>query len=154
MSVRPHLPGYQLTSALHNATTRTGLYVGVGLSLVLTAWLFIANRVPAFENLALERNLLGAAIFGFVALVPVLRFMRLPGNLLASSLLAWGILALAYRALCVYFRALADRYSTPQILILGSLVYMILATLSWIGTCIWRAWESHSPRSGHRLSSR
>jgi hypothetical protein len=102
--------------------------------------------------LALERNLLGAAVFGFVALVPVLRFMRLPGNLLASSLLAWSILALAYRALCVYFRALADRYSTPQILILGSLVYMILATLSWIGTCIWKAREYHSSRSGHRLS--
>jgi hypothetical protein len=152
MSVRAHLPGYDLTHALWNAATRTGMYAGVGLSLVFATWLFIANRVPEFENLALERNLLAAAVFGLVALVPVLRFARLPGSLLASSLVAWGILTLTYRGLCVHFQALADRYSAPQILILGSLVYMILATLSWIGTCIWRAREYHSSRSGHRLS--
>jgi hypothetical protein len=151
VSVRAHLPGYRWTRVFRNAATRTGVYAGVGLSLALTAWLFAANRFPAFENLALERNVVAAAAFGLIALVPVLRFVRWPGNLLASSLVAWSILTLTYRALCVYFRALADRYSAPQILILGSLIYMILATLSWIGTCIWRARESHVSEENHHL---
>ena len=147
MSARASLPVYELSRALHNAATRTGLYTGVGMVLIFTAWLFVANRMPALESLAFERNVLGAAAFGLVALIPVVRFARSPGNLLASSLIAWGILSLAYSALGLYFQALSDRYSTPQILMLGSLVYMILATLSWIGTCIWRARESRMPHS-------
>ena len=147
MSARMPLPAYELTRALHNVATRIGLYTGVGMTLIFTAWLLIANRMPALENLAFERNVLGAAAFGLVALVPVVRFARSPGNLLASSLIGWGILSLAYSALGLYFQALSDRYSAPQILMLGSLVYMILATLSWIGTCLWRARESRMPHS-------
>ena len=152
MSVRPPLPVYELTRALRNAATRTGLYTGIGLALIFTAWLFVANRMPALESLAFERNVLGAAAFGLAALVPVLRFARSPGNLLASSLFAWGVLTIAYRALGIYFQALSDRYSTPQILMLGSLVYMILATISWIGTCVWRARAQRVPHSNERLS--
>ena len=151
MSVRTPVRVYDLTRALHNAATRTGLYTGVGMALILTIWLFIANRMPAWENLAFERNVLAAAAFGLVALVPVVRFARSPGNLLASSLIAWGVLTLAYSSLGIYFQALSERYSTPQILMLGSLVYMILATLSWIGTCIWRA-RSRVSHSNHHLS--
>jgi hypothetical protein len=152
MSGRGPLPVYELTRALRNAATRTGLYAGLGMALILTTWLFIANRMTGLENLAFERNVLAAAAFGLVALVPVLRFARSPGNLLASSLIAWGVLTLAYSALGLHFQALSDRYSTPQILMLGSLVYMILATLSWIGTCIWKARASRVPHSNHRLS--
>jgi len=153
MPIRTPLPAYELTRALHNAATRTGFYTGIGMTLIFTTWLFVANRMPALENLAFERNVLGASAFGLVALIPVVRFARSPGNLLASSLIAWGILTLAYRGLCIYFQDLSDRYSTPQILMLGSLVYMILATLSWIGTCIWRARGSRVPHStNQRLS--
>jgi hypothetical protein len=149
--VRAHLPGYGLTRVSHNAAIRTGVFVGVGLALVFTTWLFVANRMPAFESFALERNLIAAFVLGLVAAVPFLRFLRQPGNLLASSLIAWSILTLTYRGLCVHFKALADRYSTPQIFTLGILIYLILTTVCWIGTCIWRVRASHVSHSNHHL---
>jgi hypothetical protein len=147
MSVGVHLPGYGVTRVLQNAAARIGIYTGVALALVFTTWLFIANRVPHLEKLALERNVIAAVVLGVLALVPVLRFLRQPGHLLASSLIGWTILTLSYRGLCLNFVDLSDRYSTPQVFILGALIYMIFATLSWIGTCIWRARESHVSES-------
>jgi hypothetical protein len=152
MSVRAHLPGYGLTGVFRNSATRTGVYTGVALSVAFAAWLLVANRAPQLESLALERNLVGAVVLGLIAAVPVLRFLRVPGSLLASSLIAWSILTLAYRSLSLYFPGLADRYSAPQIFILGAVVYLILATLSWIGTCIWKARQSHASHSNHHLS--
>jgi len=122
-----------------NAAIRTGVYAGVGLSAVLVAWLFVANRAPALESFALERNVAASIALGLFAAVPILRFLRLPGPLLASSLIAWSIMALTYRLLCVYFWGLAARYSAVQLFTLGAILYMIFATLSWIGTCISRA---------------
>jgi hypothetical protein len=147
MSVSVHPSGYGLTRVFRNAAARTGICAGVALSLVFATWLFVANRMPAFENLALERNVVAATVLALVALVPILRFLRQPGHLLASSLIAWSILTLTYRGLCMHFRALDDRYSAPQVFILGALVYMILATLSWIGTCLWRVRESRVSES-------
>jgi hypothetical protein len=141
IAVRAHLPGYGRLHVFKNAAIRTGVYAGVGLSTVLVGWVFVANRAPALEPFALERNVAGAVALGLFAAVPVLRFLRLPGPLLASSLIAWSILALTYRLLCVYFWGLAERYSTVQLFTIGAILYMILATLSWIGTCIWRARE-------------
>jgi len=139
IAVRAHLPGYSKLHVFKNAAIRTGVYAGVGLAMVLVAWVFVANRAPALEPFALERNIAAAVALGLFAAVPVLRFLRLPGPLLASSLIAWSILAVTYRLLCVYFWGLAERYSTVQLFTIGAILYMILATLSWIGTCIWRA---------------
>jgi len=111
--------------------------------MVLVAWVFVANRAPTLERFALERNVVAAVALGLFAAVPVLRFWRLPGPLLASSLVAWSILALIYRLLCVVFSGLAERYSAVHVFTLGAVLYMIMATLSWIGTCIWRARESN-----------
>ena len=147
MPIRVHPPGYGLTRVFRNAAARTGVFVGVALSLVFTAWLFVANRMPTFEKFALERNVMAATAFGILALVPILRFLRLPGHLLASGLIAWTILTLSYRGLCIHFAALSERYSAPQVFILGVLVYMIFATLSWIGTCLWRVRESYVSQS-------
>ena len=149
IAVRAHLPGYGRLHVLKNAAIRTGVYAGVGLSLVLVAWIFVANRLPGLEGFALERNLAGAVALGFFAAVPVLRFLRLPGPLLASSLIAWCILALTYRLLSIYFLGLSARYSTVQVFTLGAVVYMILATLSWIGTCIRRVRDSDTSRPHH-----
>jgi hypothetical protein len=151
MSVRAEFPGHELTHVFHNAGVRTGIYTGVALAMGFTTWLYVANRVPAFESVALQRNVIAATLLGVIAALPVLRFLRSPGNLLVSSLIAWGILAFMYRGLCVHFDALADRYSAPQIFALGAVVYMILATLSWIGTCIWRTRESHISHSNHHV---
>ncbi len=142
IAAHAHLPSYSKVHVIRNAAVRTGVYSGVGLSLVLVAWLVIANRAPSLEQFAADRNLAGAVALGLFAAVPVLRFLRLPGPLLASGLVAWSILALTYRLLCVYFWGLAERFSAMHIFMLGAVLYMILATLSWIGTCLWRARES------------
>jgi uncharacterized membrane protein YvlD (DUF360 family) len=112
------------------------------MAMVLVAWLLVANRAPSLESFALERNLAAFVALCVFAAVPVLRFMRLPGPLLASGLVGLSIMAFTYRLLCVYFAELSGRYSTVQLFTLGAVIYMILATLSWIGTCIWRARES------------
>jgi hypothetical protein len=140
----------ELSLVLHDSGVRTGACSGLGLAITLTAWLYIANRVQAFDRLALERNVVAAAVLAFFFLIPVIRFMWQPGRLLVSSLIAWSILTFAYRGLCLYFNALAERYGAVHIFILGAIVCMILATLSWIGTCIWRVRESYM--SNHRVS--
>jgi hypothetical protein len=152
MSVRPHLPGYRWFHVFRNAAIRTGVYVGVCLTLVFTAWLVIANHAPFLERFALERNIAATAVFCFLALVPIFRFLRLPGHLLASSLLGWMIFSLSYRGLCLVFRGLSDWHSTFQIFIVGAVVYMILTTLCWIVATIWRTREAHASHPNHHPS--
>jgi hypothetical protein len=152
MSVRPHLPGYRWFHFFRNAAVRTGVYIGVCLTLVFSVWLVIANHVPFLERLAWERNLAAEGVFCFLAAVPVLRFFRAPGNLLASSLIAWLIFSLCYRVLCFVFSKLSDWHSTFQIFMLGAVLYMILTTLSWIGTFIWRARAAHISHPKHHVS--
>jgi hypothetical protein len=146
IAVRAHLPGYSRLHVFKNAAIRTGVYSGVGSSVVLVAWLVLANRAPSLEPFALERNLAAAVTLGLFAAVPVLRFLRLPGPLLAAGLIAWSITALTYRLLGVYFWGLSARYSAVHLFTLGVILYMIFATLSWIGTCISRARESDVSR--------
>ena len=151
MPVRAQLPVQELARVHKNAGVRIGVYTGIALAMGFTAWLYVANRVPSLEGMALQRNFVAASVLAVLAAIPVLRFLRSPGDLLVSSLIAWGIFTFTYSGLCVYFSALADRYSAPQIFTLGAVVYMILATLSWIGTCIWRARESHISHSNHHI---
>ncbi len=152
MAVRAHFPGYGLTRIFGNAAVRMGVYTGVGLAIGFTAWLLVANRMPAFENIALERNIVAATALLLVAMLPILRFLRSPGHLLASSLLGWAILTITYIGLSMHFHGLTERYTAPQVFILGSVVYMIVATLSWIGSCILRVRASHFSHSNHHLS--
>jgi hypothetical protein len=152
MPIDAHLPGYRWFHVFKNLSVRVGVYVGVCLSLVLSVWIFVANRVPFLERFALERNLAGAALLGLLAAAPVLRFLRSPGNLLASSLVAWTVFSFTYRLLCILFVHLGDKYSAFQIFMLGFVVYMILATLSWIGTLIWRARERHVSHPNNQVS--
>jgi hypothetical protein len=143
MLVPVHLPGYRWFHVFRNASIRTGVYVGVCLTMVFTAWLVIANHAPFLERFAMERNIAAAAVLCFLAAVPVVRFLRFPGHLLASSLVSWLIFSLSYRALCVIFRGLSSRLSTFQVFMMGAVVYMILTTLCWIVATIWRAREAH-----------
>lgn len=152
MHVRAHLPGYRRLGIVQNAAVRTGVYAGIGLAGVFTIWLVAANRISALEPFARERNVAGAAAVALFAAIPVLRFLRLPGHLLASSLVAWGILAVWYRVLCLYFGGLAERHSAVQVFALGAIVYMIVATISWIGSCIWRVKQSDISHSSHRVN--
>ncbi|MFI5095539.1 MAG: hypothetical protein WCE50_02815 [Candidatus Acidiferrum sp.] len=151
-SVRAHMPAYGSFHAFRNASVRTGVYVGVLLSIAFSSWVIVANRIPFFDRFALVRNLAAVALLGLLALIPLLRFWRLPGNLLASSLVAWLIFSLAYRILCMDFPGLEERYSAVQIFVLGAVVYMLVVTLSWIGTIIRRARASYRSHPNHHSS--
>jgi hypothetical protein len=133
----------ELNLAVHDSAVRTGVYAGVAMVLVFIAWLFVANRVTASAAFALERNVIAASLLAIVFMVPVLRFMWHAGRLLGSTLIAWWIFSLAYRLLCIGFSALPGRYTPMRVFILGSVVCMILATLSWVVTLVWRTRESH-----------
>ena len=139
MLVGSKLPGYRWFHVFRNAAIRTGVYTGVCLTLVFVALLINANHASFLERFALERNIAAAAVLCFLAAVPVLRFFRLPGNLLASSLIGWIIFSFSYRILCFVYRGLNDWRSPFYVFMTGSFAYLILTTLSWIGTMIRRA---------------
>jgi hypothetical protein len=153
MPIRPHLPGYGRLSALHNAAVRTGVYVGLCLSLILTAWVMVANRMPLLERFALERNAAAAAAIGLLALIPILRFYGMPGSLWASGSIAWGILSISYRLLGFFFTGLEQRYGAFHVFMAGAVVYTIVATICWIGSVVWRLRRPHPPVSSVSHSS-
>jgi len=150
MQLRTNLPGSRRLEFLRNAAIRTGMYTGICLSLVFTAWLVIANQVPFLERFAFERNVAAAGVFVFLAAVPVLRFLRWPGNLLAASMIAWVIFSVVYRVLCLIYHGLGDWHSAFQVFMVGAVSYMMFTTLSWIAAIIRRARaaeSSHPKRS-------
>ncbi len=149
MLTRPQIRTHQPLHMFSDSAVRTGVVVGVGLSLALSAWTYLANSLRIFDHISMERNLAAAAIISFLAFLPVLRFFREPGNLLISSLLAWSIFSLTYRTLSLFFWTLSDWYSTFQVFMIGAVIYLIVATLSWIGTCIWKARAAHLPPPRH-----
>jgi hypothetical protein len=133
------LPGYRWFQFLQNPSIRMGIYTGVGLSLVFCAWVIVANRLPVLEPFALARNIGTIAALCFFASLPTLRFFRSPAEMLVSGLVGWTILSVTYRILCAVFVLLQDRYSAFHVFVLGAVIYLICATVSWIGTIIWRA---------------
>ena len=134
---------------LEAPAVRTGVYVGVSLSAVFTAWLYIANRMPLLESLAVPRNITAACFLALFGCLPVFRFFRSPSEMLLSSMLGWGLFTVTYGALCLKFTMLDQYYSTFQVLVMGAIVYLLLATLSWIGTIIWRVRATHSSHPHH-----
>lgn len=143
------LPGIRWFSFLKNVALRTGIYAGVSLSFVFAAWLLIANRAPFLEPLALERNIIATALLALIACIPVLRFYRSPSQMLTSGLLAWSLLALTYRIFCFKFATLEEYYSAFHIFVLGAVSYLVFATVSWIGTIVWRVHATNSSHTHH-----
>jgi hypothetical protein len=133
-----HLPGYRRLMFLRNVPVRVGTYTGICLSFVFLLWLVLANRVPLLEPLAMWRNIAAVVILVFFATLPMLRFYRSPGELMVSGLVAWMLLSITYRVLCVVFVLLDEKYSAFHVFVLGAVVYLVGATLSWIGVIIWR----------------
>ncbi len=133
-----HLPGYRWLLFLRNIPVRVGIYTGTCLSLVFILWLLLANRLPLLEPLAMWRNIAAVAILVLIATLPLLRFYRSPGELMVSGLLAWTLLSITYRVLCMVFVLLDEKYSAFHVFVLGAVVYLLGATLSWIGMIIWR----------------
>jgi hypothetical protein len=128
-----HSPGF-----LKDVAVRTGIYDGLALGLVFTAWFLIANHSPFVVRFVMQLNITGAALVILFACIPLMRFYSSPAELLISGLLAWGILALTFRILGFVYVLLEEYYSALQVFALGAVIYLIFATLSWIGTIIWR----------------
>ena len=152
MTIRAHLPGFRWFHVFRNTAVSTGVYAGVFISLIFTAWIILANRVPFLERFAMERNIAAAAALCLFAAVPIFRFLRWPGYLLASSLIAWLIFTATYRILCMIFSGLSNWHSTFQVFTIGVLVYLIVTTICWIVSAIWRARASHITHSNHQSS--
>jgi hypothetical protein len=134
---------------LRHPAVRIGIYVGVGLSVTFVAWLLVANRMPRLETLATERNLVAAVVLVFLAAVPAVRFLRSPAELLVSGLLAWGIFTLTFRVLASIFVLLEENYSAFHVFVLGAISYLVLATLSWVGTIVWRVRATDNSHTHH-----
>lgn len=134
---------------LKNAPVRTGIYAGVCLSCIFTLWVVVANRIPQLELFAKERNIAAVALLVFFASLPVMRFYRSPSKLLASGVLAWGLLTIDYQLLCVKFVDLDENYSSFHVFMLGAVAYFIFATLSWVGTIIWKVRTNDISHSQH-----
>lgn len=88
MLARPQTHVPQQFHLLRNPAVRIGLLAGGGLSLAFSGWIYLANRIPVFDRVSIERNLAAAAIMGVLAFIPVLSFFREPANLLISSLIS------------------------------------------------------------------
>lgn len=130
---------HNISDFFKNPAVRTGVYAGTCLSLVFASWLVLANRVPALEPFATDRNVAATVLLLLFACLPLIRFFRSPVDMVASGILAWGLLTLSYRALCVAFPMLEENFTAFHVFALGAISYFTFATLSWIGTMLWRA---------------
>lgn len=131
-------PGQKSSRLVRNAAVRVGIGIGVAASLVLIAWVFLANRVPSLESFAMERNVAAEAVLGFLLLIPVVLFFRRPGRLLVCGLTAWFALSFSFWLLALYFTALSERWSTFQVVMKGVVGYLIAMVVAWVVSAVQR----------------
>ncbi len=132
---------------------KLGLYTGLALTLVMFAGLVAANRFPALERYALERNAIFAAVFLIVALLPVLRYLTNPIQMLCSGLIASVIFACAYDLAGFYFVHLHQVLRTPfEVLVESAVVYGLCAAGAWVTTMVLHA--VHHPIEPERRPAR
>lgn len=132
---------------------RTGITTGVLLSALLSAWLLIANRIGWFENYAGVRNVITGILAIAIAILPVVRFARWPRALLLSGVIGWFILGACYFAWTLYFEDLADRWSTPRMLMMGAITYLFVSALAWVANAMMAARAPHSQRADHPMEN-
>lgn len=115
------------------SAVRTGLYVGALLTVVMLGALVAANRIPVLEKYAFERNAACYTLFVLLMLVPVIRFLTRPLQMITAGMVGWVILVAAYDVTGFYFRDLFQVLRTPlQALVEGAVVYGIFAVGSWV----------------------
>jgi hypothetical protein len=116
--------------------------MGVLLSLVLTAWLILANKVSVLDRLAIVRNAAALALLFLIAFEPIARFRNSARDLLVSGGIGWAIGSLCYFGWTMYFERLSGRIGPFHLFVLGAAVYLVLAVIVWIGGLI-RASRHH-----------
>jgi len=119
--------------AAAHPTLWTGLITGGLLILVMFAALVVANRVPALERYALERNAASYSLFVVVMLIPVLRFLNQPLRLFGAGMIGWTLFAGAYDVSGSVFRNLFQVVRSPfEALIEGAVIYGTIAVALWV----------------------
>ena len=144
MLQREKTPGSVRPATVGHVALRIGLYVGFALSVMLTTWIFLANRVAFLEPFDRERDLIATTVIGLFALIPVMRYVNAPRSLLLCGMAAWTILSFTYRLLCLDFPQLYNILTPMQVLAMGVLFYLISATIAWMVAVIWRVRQSDS----------
>jgi hypothetical protein len=140
------MPPRPKTAPVHRsveAAIRLGLIIGMALSGVAVAWLLVANRLPAFDRLAMPRNLAAVAIATILLLIPIYRFRRHPSHALSCGLTAWAILTLIYAILQIPFPRLATRLGTFHFFILGAILLALASAVLWVTAQALMCW--HGP---------
>jgi hypothetical protein len=127
-------------SALKPALT-AGCYVGAMLTVAMLGALVVANRIPALESYAFERNGASYALFVMIMLLPVLRFLNRPFKMFIASMTGWVLLTVAYDFAGLYFHNLFNVLQrTPfEVLIEGAIVYGVLSAAAWVFAMILHA---------------
>jgi hypothetical protein len=126
-------PRLELSRACSTRETFTsGLIIGAALAGVALTWILIANRVPAFDNFALLRNLAAGAVTFLLLLVPVIRFRRNPSHLFGCTITSWAVLTLVYAILQIPFPRLGTRMGTFHFFIMGSVALGMTSAAVWV----------------------
>ena len=126
------LPGQQGFRWLRSPALRAGVMTGVYLSMVLVAWLLIANYVPWSARFGLIRNAATAALFVLLMLIPIWRYLRSPGRLFAAGVAGWTLLSLVYLVLGWFFHRLHSRMGPFHVFVLGVVIYGFVAVFCWV----------------------
>jgi len=139
------------SSASHHPVLRTGISVGTYLCVLSLAWLLLANRVPFLDRFAFARNLAAVALAGVLLLIPICRFLKSPGQLFLSGLIAWTMLTLGYGAMATQFPALDQRMGAFHLFVLGVIAYGLLATVVWVAQLVTHLCLQPAPATRRRL---
>ena len=119
------------------------------LSVVMMAGLVIANRMPRLEGFALERNAACYGLSALIALIPVIRFWRSPGQLFTSGIIGWIVFTLAYTAAGNFFSRLHQVRTPGVLLAYGAVVYALIAVVLWVAEMLREA-VHHAPAQARR----
>lgn len=139
-------------SPLRGPMMRTGLLVGFSLAIVMLLSLVAANRIPAFDKFALERNTVSSGIFALFVLIPIFRFSSFPLKMFTSGMIAWGILTAAYVLASNLFGHLYTVLRPPGVLLAyGAALYGIAAVVMWVVPMFLAARHHHAEKSRQDL---
>jgi len=130
-----HLPGAAWLRWLKNPPLRTGVLTGIYLTVVMTAALLCANRLPELEPYADLRNWICGSVFILIALIPIATFRRAPWALFTSAVTGWFIFSLAYGVAGIFFENLQSRLNKTafHMFMLGAGCYAVVAVALWVG---------------------
>jgi len=125
--------GSLVARAAPGSALSTGIIVGVLLNGVMTASIIAANYVPKLEPYAAERNAASYAVFAGFSLIPVIRFLKRPAQMLAAGLLGWMAFVAGYSIAGLSLPTLFDALRTTPLeaLVQGSVLYGLTAAISW-----------------------